>query len=497
MDSNEDLGWTQALPFDEKKQNAILGHLLSNRQFFMQGKDIIQPSWFLSPHNRKIWATLVGYYRTWKAIPTREELLGSGSIKVEDPKNKAAINARLIQCTSDTLSYRNLEALKGELTQWLHASTFHQKMHDAVGLFNKAHFSKAYDKLNETNKLLQKLTFETDKREDFSNFEADFLAMENEGKNGLTFGLPAIDNLLLPHMEHTGGSGGGLLRGDMTVLLAPTNVGKTTCMITIARHNVLAGKDVLFLTHEGRPADIRQKIWCSILGKTKGEAMAMVKTQRGKQEFQDAYDIFSDNLCYVPYNKPGMTVEEVETIIRRKHDELFARKGKGFDLLIDDYPAKLTTSQNHSGRMQKRNVDEVVYDYFVQLSLELDMHSVTAIQTNRNGSKVNKQQDGADRLLTKEDVSESWGVMTIAANVISINRNEACKRDGRVIFYIDKSRSSETGIAVATQSDYARALTHSPDFNHAWYYGDASPSDKLGDLLTQYNGGCIPQSEVR
>jgi hypothetical protein len=90
----------------------------------------------------------------------------------------------------------------------------------------------------------------------------------------------------------------------------------------------------------------------------------------------------------------------------------------------------------------------VVYNYFSQIALEHNCHVLTAIQTNREGSKVNRKvgKGAESRFLTMEDVMESWGPMTTATNVISINRPPEAQARHVTGFCICKSRSSEVGV---------------------------------------------------
>jgi len=185
--------------------------------------------------------------------------------------------------------------------------------------------------------------------------------------------------------------------------------------------------------------------------------------------------------------KPNLDVEEVISIVRRKQEERIAKYGAGYKILIDDYPAKLTTTQNSKGNYSKRTVDEIVYNNFAQLALENNFHSLCAIQTNREGSKVNKGQK-EDRLLTMEDVLESWGAMTTATNVWTINRDPMAKVKNRLTYYIDKSRSSETGFAVVCRTKFGNSITHSDKLGATYYQAYGTYSDKVDKLLGDYNG---------
>lgn len=284
------------------------------------------------------------------------------------------------------------------------------------------------------------------------------------------------------------------LDGDHLYLLGDFTVThNTTAMITMATHNVKRGKSVLFMTHEGAPEDIKRKLWCAMMERPYNELVGMYSTEEGYKKIQLARLYMNQFLTYIPYNKPGMTVEQVEPVIRRAQEERMAKNnGQGYDLLVVDYPAKLFTERAGKGNMPRREIDRVVYDYYVQLALEYGFHSLLAIQTNRDGSKINNGKE--DRLLTMEDVSESWGVMEMASNVISINRSPLAKARNRVTFYVAKSRSSETGTAVVCNSRYDCSLTHHEKFGATWYRDQRTMEDRIDDLLLQYKGQMIPES---
>jgi hypothetical protein len=161
-------------------------------------------------------------------------------------------------------------------------------------------------------------------------------------------------------------------------------------------------------------------------------------------------------------------------------------EGKGYDLLIDDYPATLGTSQLKGKGYNRGDSDAYVYDYFVQLSLELNFHSLLAVQSNREGSKVNAKLKEEGRFLRMEDVAETFGPMKRATNVISINRDAHAMTNNKVTFYICKSRSGQTGWAVYCNSDYDRYITHSNELGCIIYNSALNQSDKI-DLLLQQN----------
>jgi hypothetical protein len=473
-----------SLPFDTNKQIAILGHLVKNDQFFSQCYTRIDPAWFQDPYATKIYAAKVKWFTEFNRSPTIEELRNVPQFLIEDQRSRNRINDMINSLNAFRDMYK-LDALRPELTAWMHSQYFEVGLRKSYQYYKKKETSQAYAAVDEMVNNIKTTRFEEDNEERFTNYMQEIEENRIEYSNALTTGLTLFDHLLTPKAQK-----GSLLPGDMSIIMAPVNVGKTTAMITTVVHNVAAGKSVLFLTHEGRPEDIKEKIRCSFLGVTPLELLDLYKTPEGRARLDYVAKWMNQFLTYYPYNKPGLTVEEVATVIRRKQEERVAKRGKGYDLLVDDYPAKLTTQQAARG-MQKRERDEIVYNYFEQIGLQYKMHVLCAIQTNREGSKVNKGQR-EDRLLTMEDVQESWGPMTCATNVWTINRSPHDKVFNRLTYYIDKSRSSETGFAVVCKTDYARSRTHGNDLGATYYRSASTYADKLDQYLDQYIGQEMP-----
>jgi hypothetical protein len=368
------------------------------------------------------------------------------------------------------------------MTEWMHAVLFEKHCSNATTLFSAKRAKDAYNLLDKMIVDIKTNTFLGEDEEMFDDFVGEFAENEKEYSNALTFGLTCFDRLLTPKA-----SNGSLLRGDSSVVLAPVNTGKTSSLITTLVANIKQGKDVLFITHEGRPSDIKEKIRCCMLGSKADKMYAGYRNadENLKKVFMAqmlaAHALLKKHLTYIPMNRAGLTVEEVASIVRRKQEERIIRTGKGYDLLVDDYPAKLTSSTISASQSNKRHVDDYVYNYFVQLALEYEWHSLVAIQSNREGSKGNKWY--ADRLLTMEDVNESFGPMQTATNVWTINRDPTAKASNRLTYYIDKSRSSETGIAVVCKTNFAKSLTHSDEMGAVWYKGTDTYTELVDNLL--------------
>lgn len=486
-----------ALPFSDIRQKAVLGHLLCNELFFKQCVSVVEPSWFHDSAAAKIWETAINFYKAMNYVPSLGELQAYGLFRLENQQvinkmNRVLLEAKNLADLPPKPEFQ-LAGLLPEFTAWLHSRYFHQGISAAEVLYNGGKCAEAYVAMEQAINLIRTNTFDANLEFQFEKFVEHFEGRKLDLYGALTFGNQHFDRLLLPEAEGQG----SLRRGDSTIVLAPTNIGKTTTMLTIGTANLFKAipADILLITHEGSQEDIVDKLWCNMMNCNRAELYelsAKLKANRLPPEvaekFKEAMQLIRDHLTYIPMNRPGLTVEEVEAAIRRQWEKRVAQKGKGYDLVIDDYPAKLT-SQRDLGDL--RNVDAHVYNYFVQLALELRFHFLGAQQTNRTGAKVNKGEKGfADRLIVPEDSNEAYGPMQTATNVISVNRDHWSEIGGYTTYYIGKSRSSIKGWAVVCKGNWSNAISHGnvSGFGATWYQGNTPLRSKIDLIFKEHVG---------
>jgi hypothetical protein len=266
----------------------------------------------------------------------------------------------------------------------------------------------------------------------------------------------------------------------------------------------MAGKRVMFVIHEGKPEQVRDKILRCLLyrpgvdrGMDKADMWSMGTTPEGRYLLDRYSAMLKDKLAFIPYSMAGMSVEEVGAVIRQECMKEQDRTGRKFDMVVDDYASCLFTSRNKSGLMQDRIAIKTVYEYLLHLAQELDVHMLTAQQVNREGAKVMKRQDGRkQRLLVAEDAEESYGPMQKADNVISINRDDHAARNDYITLYVCKNRDGEGGHAVMCDSRYNYSVAFHNQLRSAWYWGTSTRADKVMSLLSSHRGQQIPAHEL-
>jgi hypothetical protein len=261
------------------------------------------------------------------------------------------------------------------------------------------------------------------------------------------------------------------LGGDHLFLLGDFTVThNTTLMLTIARHAIYQGKKVLLITHEGKPTSIRRTILASMMGMNKRELLTMSASGTAKI-LDEVSKYIEDHMTYIHYSKAlEMYVEDVVAEIRKRDSELRLKTGKGYDLIIDDYPAKLKSRVLSKQQVTSRVELAYIYDAFNMLASELKTHCLVAAQTNREGYKANRSASEGDMYLDIDSISESYGIGQNIANMLSLNRSNNDKRLEILHLTVIKSRDNITHQTIHTRTDYGAGLTH----------GDSNMFDKFG-----------------
>jgi hypothetical protein len=509
---------TRSLALDPKKQSAVIGHLFDPRtNMFKYLIGVAEKEWFANILHGAIWQAVQSWHKKYGKCPTVEELTTNNQLYVLEKTEISKIKDLLGNALSDASVFR-APPLRDEIQAWMHAKILQNIYVKGSHLWNN-------DKLQESAQIIEdgldqlNATKWMETSEQKVTALAD-IARDMSSDHVVQFGISGIDTHLLPDSKF-----GGLRRGDQTVLMAPVNIGKTSALITVAIHNIRSNNDVLFVSHEGHKSDLRLKmIRCylslmdevelqkalpglpdniraiaqenpeKIISKLRGLAeltlVAFVRYLSTTWDLTDRSSYFFQILCavlghaqshltFIPIHKAGMFVEDAILHIERAQelwqDSHVDSRGapKGYDLFVCDYPGVLSTKQNSKGNLQWRHQQQIVYDQFVQLALQHDWHSLVAIQTNRDGSKVNNHTNsfGPKRFLTNEDVSECWGAIMSATNVITLNRPPQAQMAGRITFLITKSRSASVNYAVTCYSNFAQSVTHSDSLGYVSYFG--------------------------
>jgi replicative DNA helicase len=381
-----------------------------------------------------------------------DDILNMNYFIAETKQVRDAYKALVDRCTKESHKSFTTEEIEKNLTGFARASLFKETIVNATDTFKNGKYESAY---NWTQKKIEEL-LQTDFSHDLLAMDLsnpkDWFSDESKRKEeAITTGSKALDEAL----------GGGLFRGETTAIMAPTNQGKTTALITMLRHAIVSGKRVMLFTHEGRPEAIRLSILSALSGIPKNQLYNAYQGGKLKTYIDRCTDLMSKKLTFIPYTYSGkMYVENVIQQAVTRQEEAISKGESPYDMIIDDYPKKLRSKfRSQSKDTAYRAELAEIYDEFNHLAAELNVHCLVAIQTNRAGAKKNKDASEA-MLVDLEEIDESYGIAQNMANVIGLNRSPQDQSLNIVSLTINKSRNNQTHVTVRSRTDYGCSLTH-------------------------------------
>ncbi len=446
---------SNTLAMNVHKQAAIVGYLIKDSKFYHACQGKVEKNWFTNYVHGELYAMLGSFVSKYGRGPKSiEELKSADEYKYSNTDKKKVFNNELLNCVYRTDEY-GLDVLKLEMTDWLKCQIMMHGMQQAADSFNHKQFDVAVSKLNQVVKEYQSADFDAGPELKFSGFESYLEEQELELKNAMTLGSKKIDKAIAPMCES-----GCLLPGDTTLVLAPSNVGKSTFVVTVAKANLKAGKRILLIAQEGNAMQFRNLILTAVTGIARNDIYKAVKNQETKEKMRLVAEVLDKRMTYAYLSKAGGTVQDTGDYIRHKQEELKAKEGRYYDMVIHDYPG-LLTMKDKNVKYEYRNMVDSVYRYMVALGKEFGTHMLLPIQSNRDGSKKSKEGEG---VLDVESVAESWGPIQAADNVLTLSKTRDDEQAGYLNIYLAKSRMNKKGLLFRCKSKLDFGMTHKDEW---------------------------------
>lgn len=229
---------------------------------------------------------------------------------------------------------------------------------------------------------------------------------------------------------------GGIARGEVGLVIAPSGKGKSLMASNLARNYVVNGLNVLYIALEENMDRMVLRAEQQFLGIDKNKIL-QDKLQLNEQVFDAIQSKYKElptigNL-YISKHMPGeVSPTKLEQIIVNT----MIRKDVRIDVVIIDYPKLMRnpyekyTSESESGGK--------LFEDIRRLSQQYNFVCWTLAQTNRNAY-------GSD-VITSEHVEGSRKVINAVEVALVLNQKDIEFQNGFIRLYLDKVRnSSNTG----------------------------------------------------
>jgi len=250
----------------------------------------------------------------------------------------------------------------------------------------------------------------------FHDIEA---ALEKDHRHPLPTGIVGLDNLLK----------GGLGRGELAVVLAPTGTGKTTLLTKFANTAYNWGYNVLQIFFEDNPANIKRKhytIWTGVAPDDQVEnpkdVMEKVMEAQGKSK---------GGLRLLKLPSDSVTISEIKSKLRKMISDGFK-----VDLLVIDYVDCITPERSTFGDEWKG--EGSIMRSLEAMTGEFDIAIWTATQGNRDSI--------SSEVVTADQMGGSIKKAQIGHVILSIAKTLEQKENNLATLTLIKSRIGKDGV---------------------------------------------------
>jgi replicative DNA helicase len=394
-------------------QLQLLNQIVIDKDFSRSIIDVIETSYFENKYFKIIIQMIKEYYSKYEHTPTFDTL--------EQITKSELQQATASKIVIDTLNKVKEAPTEGEefvqekSMKFCKQQELQKVMVKAQKIIDGGEFEN-YDTLEQlVSKALQVGELDKGTEDVFHNLDD---VLNEDYRHPIPMGIPGIDRLLK----------GGLAKGEIGVILAPTGVGKSTLLTKVANHAFNLGYNVLQIFFEDNPKIIQRKhitLWTKIhpdeLSSRKDEVILKVN---------EVKDSMSNKLILKKLPSDTMTMMQIKNQIRKMISE-----GIKIDMVLLDYIDCVVPDRNLGDEWKSEGS---VMRAFESMCHELDMVGWTATQGNRSSISSD--------VVTTDQMGGSIKKAQVGHVIISVAKSLQQKEMKLATIAITKSRIGDDGV---------------------------------------------------
>ena len=394
-------------------QLQLLNQIILDKDFSVSIIDVLNTNYFENQYFKIIIQMVKEYHIKYDHTPSFETL---EQITKSELQNQMASKIVL-----DTISKIKEAPLDGsnfvqeKALKFCKQQELQKVMKKAQKIIDGGEFEN-YDTLEEMVKeALMVGSKDTSMLDVFSNIDQ---VLEEDYRHPIPMGIPGIDRLLK----------GGLAKGEIGVILAPTGVGKSTILTKISNHAFNLGKNVLQIFFEDNPKVIQRKhftLWTKIhpdeLSERKEEVISKVK------KIEETMD---NRLELKKLPSDTKTMSQIKNEIRKLISD-----GMRVDMVVLDYIDCVVPDKNLGDEWKSEGS---VMRAFEAMCHELNIVGWTATQGNRSSI--------SSEVVTTDQMGGSIKKAQVGHVIISVAKTLQQKEMKLATIAITKSRIGDDGV---------------------------------------------------
>ena len=394
-------------------QLQLLNQIVVDREFSSSIMDVIESSYFDNKYFKIILQMTKEYYKKYESTPNFETL---------DQIVKSEISQELVaKIVVDTIKQIKNAPLEGTMFVQEKALKFckqqelQKAMDKAQKIINEGDF-ESYDKVEGlVREALQVGERDTGITDIFANLDT---VLDEDFRHPIPIGIPGIDKLLK----------GGLAKGEIGVILAPTGVGKTTILTKIANTAFNLGYNVLQIFFEDNPKIVQRKhftLWTGIAPDN-----LVLHKEEVMSKINEVHETMKNELILKKLSSDSMTMNQIKTQVRK-----IIADGTRIDLILLDY---IDCVLPESTSKDEWKAEGSVMRGFESMCHELNLVGWTATQGNRSSISSD--------VVTTDQMGGSIKKAQVGHVIITVAKSLQQKEMNLATIAITKSRIGKDGV---------------------------------------------------
>jgi replicative DNA helicase len=394
-------------------QIQLLNQIVVDKDFSHSIMDVIESSYFDNKYFKIIIQMIKEYHIKYESTPTFDTL--EQIVKSEIPQELVA------KIVLDTLKqvkdapFEGTSFVQEKALKFCKQQELQKAMDKSQKIITEGDF-ESYDKVEGLiREALQVGEVEKGQTDVFDNLDT---VLDEDYRHPIPMGISGIDKLLK----------GGLAKGEIGVILAPTGVGKTTVLCKIANTAFNMGYNVLQIFFEDNPKIIQRKHFTMWTGIEPDNLVLHKDVVMSK--ITEIKETMKNELILKKLASDSMTMNQIKNQVRK-----IIADGTKIDMILLDY---IDCVLPESSAKDEWKAEGSVMRGFEGMCHELNLAGWTATQGNRSSI--------SSEVVTTDQMGGSIKKAQVGHVIITVAKSLQQKEMNLATIAITKSRLGKDGV---------------------------------------------------
>jgi replicative DNA helicase len=394
-------------------QQALIKSIIEDKKYGEQIIDVIESKYFDNVSFKFITEHIREYHIKYSKIPTYESL----AIKITSEMGSQE-NARIHLDTLEGIRQNTQDSslVKDEALNFCKQQNLKKELKKINSIIDNGKFHEYPTIEGIIQKAMQVGLPPEESVDVFHDIDS---ALEKDTRQAIPTGINGVDSALK----------GGLGRGELGVVLAPTGTGKTTLLTLFSNTAYNNDFNVLQIFFEDNPTNIKKKhftIWSGIEPDEQPE-----RKEEVKELVERVRERTKGTLSVMKLPSDSISISDIKTRVRKHFSD-----GKKLDLLVIDYVDCISPDRNNHNEEWKG--EGSVMRTLESMTSEFDIAIWTATQGNRGSI--------SSEVVTTDQMGGSIKKAQIGHVVLSVGKTMEQKEHNMATMSLLKSRIGQDGI---------------------------------------------------